>query len=95
VDNWHPVRQVFPAENQPQAIFQKRSALNAGRKFRSRDDLFEQLRQRAKIMHVSAAELAVALLKEIARDGLYDAVLDRDDAGVNCAIDKRAAVSAI
>jgi len=59
------------------------------------DDLFEQLRQRAKIMHVSAAELVVALLKEIARDGLYDAVLDRDDAGVNCAIDKRAAVSAI
>ena len=59
------------------------------------DDLFEQLRQRAKIMRVSAAELAVALLKEIARDGLYDAVLDRDDAGVNYAMDKRAAVSAI
>jgi hypothetical protein len=59
------------------------------------DDLFEQLRQRAKIMHVSATELAVALLKEIARDGPYDAVLDRDDADVNCAIDKRAAVSAI
>ena len=59
------------------------------------DDLFEQLRQRAKIMHVSAAELAVALLKEIARDGLYDAVLDRDDADVNYAMDKRAAVSAI
>ena len=59
------------------------------------DDLFEQLRQRAKIMRVSAAELAVALLKEIARDGLYDAVLDRDDADVNYAIDKRAAVSAI
>ena len=59
------------------------------------DDLFEQLRQRAKIMHVSATELAVALLKEIARDGLYDAVLDRDDADVNYAMDKRAAVSAI
>ena len=59
------------------------------------DDLFEQLHQRAKIMRVSAAELAVALLKEIARDGLYDAVLDRDDADVNYAIDKRAAVSAI
>ena len=59
------------------------------------DDLFEQLRQRAKIMRVSAAELAVALLKEIARDGLYDAVLDRDDADVNYAVDKRAAVSAI
>ena len=59
------------------------------------DDLFEQLRQRAKIMRVSATELAVALLKEIARDGLYDAVLDRDDADVNYAMDKRAAVSAI
>ena len=59
------------------------------------DDLFEQLRQRAKIMHVSATELAVALLKEIARDGPYDAVLDRDDADVNYAMDKRAAVSAI
>ena len=59
------------------------------------DDLFEQLRQRAKIMRVSAAELAVALLKEIARDGLYNAVLDRDDADVNYAMDKRAAVSAI
>jgi len=59
------------------------------------DDLYEQLRQRAKIMRVSAAELAVALLKEIARDGLYDAVLDRDDADVNYAMDKRAAVSAI
>jgi len=46
-------------------------------------------------MRVSAAELAVALLKEIARDGLYDAVLDRDDADVNYAIHKRAAVSAI
>jgi len=46
-------------------------------------------------MGVSAAELAVALLKEIARDGLYDAVLDRDDADVNYAMDKRAAVSAI
>ena len=59
------------------------------------DDLFEQLRQRAAAMGVSTAELVVDLLKEIARDGLYDAVLDRDDAGVNCAIDKRAAVSAI
>jgi hypothetical protein len=57
------------------------------------DDLFEQLRQRAKIMGVSAAELAVALLKEIAQDGLYDAVLDRDDAEVNHPVDKRAAVS--
>lgn len=57
------------------------------------EDLFEQLRQRAKIMGVSAAELAVDLLKEIARDGLYDAVLDRNDAGVNHPVDKRAAVN--
>jgi hypothetical protein len=36
------------------------------------DDLFEQLRQRAAIMGVSTEELVVDLLKEIARDGLYD-----------------------
>ena len=57
------------------------------------DDLFEQIRQRAKTMRVSAAELAVALLKEIARDDLYNAVLDRDDTEVNYAVDQRAAVS--
>ena len=57
------------------------------------DDLFEQLRQRAKIMGVSAAELAVALLKEVARDDLYDAVLDRDDAEVNHPVDQRVAVN--
>jgi hypothetical protein len=57
------------------------------------DDLFEQIRQRAKTMRVSAAELSVALLKEIARDDLYNAVLDRDDTEVNHAVDKRAAVS--
>jgi hypothetical protein len=82
---------VFPPENQPQAIFQK----GPWPKIPLPDDLFEQLRQRAKIMRVSAAELAVALLKEIARDGLYDAVLDRDDADVNYAMDERAPVSAI
>lgn len=43
-------------------------------------DVFEQLHQRAALMGISAAALAVDLLKEIARDGLYDAVLDRDDA---------------
>ena len=57
------------------------------------DDLFEQLRQRAKIMGVSAVELAVALLKEVARDDLYDAVLDQDDAEVNHPVDQRAAVN--
>ena len=55
--------------------------------------MFEQLRQRAKIMGVSAAELAVALLKEVARDDLYDAVLDRDDAEVNHPVDQRVAVN--
>jgi hypothetical protein len=43
-------------------------------------DVFEQLHQRAALMGISATALAVDLLKEIARDGLYDAVLDRDDA---------------
>ena len=57
------------------------------------DDLFEQLRQRAKIMGVSAVELAVALFKEVARDDLYDAVLDQDDAEVNHPVDQRAAVN--
>ena len=55
------------------------------------DDLFEQLRQRAAAMGVSTAELVVDLLKEIARDGLYDAVLDRDDVKENYAVDMRAA----
>jgi len=55
------------------------------------DDLFEQLRQRAAAMGVSTAELAVDLLTEIARDGLYDAVLDRDDVKANYAVDMRAA----
>ena len=57
------------------------------------NDLFEQLRQRAKIMGVSAVELAVALFKEVARDDLYDAVLDQDDAEVNHPVDQRAAVN--
>lgn len=55
------------------------------------DELFEQLRQRAAAMGVSTAELVVDLLKEIVRDGLYDAVLDRDDLDANCAVAKQAA----
>jgi len=55
------------------------------------DDLFEQLRQRASAMGVSTAELVVDLLKEIARDGLYDAVLDRDEVKENYVGDMRAA----
>jgi hypothetical protein len=34
-------------------------------------------------MGISTAEVAVDLLKEIARDGLYDAVFDRDDVKEN------------
>jgi hypothetical protein len=55
------------------------------------DDLFEQLRQRAAVMGVSTAELVVDLLKEITRDGLYDAVLDGDDVQANYAVHKRPA----
>ena len=55
------------------------------------DDLFEQLRQRATVMGVSTAELVVDLLKEIARDGLYDAVLDRDVVVAKYEVEKRAA----
>jgi len=42
-------------------------------------------------MGVSTAELVLDLLKVIARDGLYNAVLDRDDLQANCAVIKRAA----
>lgn len=55
------------------------------------DELFEQLRQRAAAMGISTAELVVDLLEEIARDGLYDAVLDRDDVKENYAVGTRAA----
>jgi hypothetical protein len=37
-------------------------------------------------MGVSATTLAADLLEEIARDDLFDAVLDRDDTTVNCAV---------
>jgi hypothetical protein len=55
------------------------------------DDVFEPLSHRAAIMVVSTAKLVVELLREIARDGLYDAVLDRDDMKTNCVVTKRAA----
>jgi hypothetical protein len=42
-------------------------------------------------MGVSTAELVVDLLKEITRDGLYDAVLDGDDVQANYAVHKRPA----
>jgi hypothetical protein len=48
--------------------------------------ILAQLNERAALMGVSAAALAADLLEEIARDDLYDAVLDRDDTKVNCAV---------
>jgi hypothetical protein len=48
--------------------------------------ILDQLVQRAALMGVSTATLAADLLEEIARDDLYDAVLDRDDTRVNCAV---------
>ena len=44
--------------------------------------IFDQLQQHATIMGISVAELAGDLLKEIVHDGLYDAVLDRDNTDV-------------
>lgn len=44
--------------------------------------IIDRLHQRATLMGISPAELAADLLKEIARDDLYDAVLDRDDTEV-------------
>ena len=48
--------------------------------------ILDQLIQRAKLMGVSTTSLAADLLEEIARDDLYDAVLDRDDTTVTCAV---------
>jgi hypothetical protein len=47
--------------------------------------IMDQLHQRAESMGVSASALAAGLLEVIARDGLYDAVLDRGDAEIICA----------
>ena len=41
--------------------------------------IFDDLQQRAAMMGVSASALAAELLHAIVRDGLYNAVLDRDD----------------
>ncbi len=40
--------------------------------------ILDQLERRAALMGVSTVSLAADLLEEIARDDLYDAVLDRD-----------------
>ena len=44
--------------------------------------ILDQLHQRAAMMGVSTSALVVELLEVIARDRLYDAVLDRDGTGV-------------
>lgn len=45
--------------------------------------ILDQLTRRATMMGVSTMALAADLLEEIARDDLYDAVLDRDGALAN------------
>lgn len=44
--------------------------------------IFDQLHQRAVMMGLSTAALATELLQVIVREGLYNAVLDRDEVGV-------------
>jgi hypothetical protein len=48
--------------------------------------ILAQLNERAALMGISAPALAADLLEEIARDDLYDAVLDRADTKVNCEV---------
>jgi len=43
--------------------------------------IFDQLHRRAAMMGVSTGALATELLQAIVRDGLYNAVLDRDEFG--------------
>ena len=43
--------------------------------------IFDQLHQRAAMMGVATSVLVAELLKAIARDGLYNAVLDGDGTG--------------
>jgi hypothetical protein len=47
--------------------------------------ILDQLQQRAALMGTSVSALAAELLEVIARDGLYAAVLDRDEAQLVCA----------
>jgi hypothetical protein len=44
--------------------------------------IFDQLHDCAGMMGISTASLATELLQAIVRDGLYNAVLDRDEVGV-------------
>jgi hypothetical protein len=52
-----------------------------GRQFVLPQAIFDELQQRATMMGVSTSALAAELLHAIVRDGLYNAVLDRDDTG--------------
>ena len=59
----------------------RRKTINRGQIVLSQA-ILDQLHQRAAMMGVSTSALAVELLEVIARDRLYNAVLDRDDTGV-------------
>ncbi len=56
-----------------------RRKIASGRNIVLPDGILGQLRQRAALMGISAHTLAADLLEVIARDSLYDAVLDKDD----------------
>jgi hypothetical protein len=51
------------------------------RKFVLPQAIFDQLYHRAATMGISTGTLATELLQAIVRDGLYNAVLDRDEIG--------------
>jgi hypothetical protein len=57
----------------------RRKAVN-GRQIVLPSGVLEQLQQRAAMMGMTTSALAAELLKAIARDGLYSAVLDGDEA---------------
>jgi hypothetical protein len=46
--------------------------------------IFDRLQQRAAMLGVSASALAIELLKVIAQDGLYNAVLDNNQLELDC-----------
>ncbi len=50
-----------------------------GRQIALRQGILEQLQQRAAMMGITTSALVSELLEVIARDGLYSAVLDRDE----------------
>jgi hypothetical protein len=58
----------------------RRKNINS-RQFVLPQTIFDELQQRAAMMGVSTSALAAELLHAIVRDGLYNAVLDRDDNG--------------